>query len=258
MHTLGSKSIFSLIAICLSLACDSEADFPFEDPEALDTSEANALTIRGKEGNPEHVLSAGWYGSLSSVKSGAVVDEYLAKDLTQNANHAFWWFCGQSATATAINFARGGTPPTTAAKLGQLQWIHDRLDSRVDAYSINTGPYLSRIDWLYNLLIEEKSSDFTTTILNTSSRDTIKERMFTALSTGGYVVALNKTSQNGVGHFLTVYAINFQPAQAQGGTVYFGDPYTNKLGTRGFTDFLDWMLSQSAYGIYNAFSVKKK
>jgi hypothetical protein len=85
--------------------------------------------------------------------------------------------------------------------------------------------------------------------------------MMQALDLGAYVVALNQTS-GGSGHYLTVYAIDYQPSKAGGGTVYYADDYLANwglpLGTVDFSTFLNRMLSQSNMGLYNAFSVKKK
>jgi hypothetical protein len=206
------------------------------------------------------LTSTGLHGTLGSVSSGSVVKEGLAKQLSDNPHHAFWWFCGQAATATAINFARGASP-TDEAKVMQLQWIHDRLkDLHAPAYSVNDseGPYAVRIDWLFDLMKNEKSNEFETTWLTSSDRESAKANMMKALDSGAYVVGLNRTSDTGPGHFLTVYAIDYQPTAAGGGTVYFGDVLSNKLDTANFKDFLDRMLSQSEHNLYNAFSVKKK
>lgn len=203
--------------------------------------------------------ASGFHGSLGSVSSGSVVKEDLAKQLSDNPSHNFWWFCGQASTATAINFARKSSP-TDATKIGQLQWFHDRLKARQkSAYSIYdlVGPYAARIDWLYNLMLSEKSSEFAVSWLNSSNRETVKANMMQALDNGAYVVALNQTS-GGTGHYLTVYAIDYQPTAAGGGTVYYGDVLLNKLDTAQFKVFLDRMISQSDRGVYNAFSVKKK
>jgi hypothetical protein len=189
-----------------------------------------------------------------------VVSEYLAKQLSDNRDHAFWFFCGQASTATAINFARKASP-TDATMLSQLQWIHDRLKVRKGSiYSIKDpqGPYAARIDWLYNLMADEKSSEFIIdTKLTSGNRETVKDNMMRALDSGAYLVALNQTT-TGVGHYLTVYAIDYQPTASGGGTVYYGDVYYNRLGSVSFKLFLDRMLSQSALGLYNVFSVKKR
>lgn len=184
-------------------------------------------------------------------KAGGVVDEHLAKQLSDNPGGVFWGFCGQSATATAINFARGDEPDK-AKKISQLEWFHERLKARENQY---IWPYVARIDWLYNLMRDEKANEFFVESLTTGDRETIKSRMFDALDGGAYVVALNRTD-GGEGHFLTVYGIDYQPAKLGGGTVYYGDPLLNKLDTVDFATFLDRMLAQSQLDLYNAFSVK--
>ena len=192
------------------------------------------------------------------AKVGGVVDEHLAKQLSGNPGGVFWGFCGQSATATAINFARGAEPDDVT-KISQLQWFHDRLKARENQYTANSPgwPYVARIDWLCDLMRDEKSNEFSVESLTTGDRETIKSRMFDALDGGAYVVALNQTD-GGEGHFLTVYAIDYQPAKQGGGTVYYGDPLLNKLDTVDFATFLDRMLAQSQHALYNAFSVKLK
>ncbi|AGP37904.1 hypothetical protein [Sorangium cellulosum] len=246
--------LFNLAAIALSLlpACIAASPESEWSPAADFAQDEVTGEASGE------VTSSGLHGSLSSVSSGSVVDEALAKQISENASHDFWYFCGQSATATAINFARR-TSPTDAAKVGQLQWFHDRLKARQSTYSLRdpAGPYAARIDWLYNLMLDEKASEFTASWLTTSNRETVKGRMMQALDSGAYVVALNQTD-SGVGHYLTVYAIDYQPTVSGGGTVYYGDVLYNNLDAEHFTVFLDRMLAQSERGLYNAFSVKKK
>lgn len=253
---------FSLVISIIFAGCSLEED-EFEGETELD-SPSEGIEFRAE-------LSTGIHGQYPNPKvtTAGVVNEYLAKDIPSNPNHTFWWFCGQSATATAINFARGSSPSTSTKKT-QLQWLHDRLKVQQPTnYSASDplglgGKYASRIDWLYNLMIAEKSDEFTTTVLTPKTgtaaemRSEIKLKMGQALDGGAFVVGLNRTSDTGAGHFLTVYALNYQPTQPEGGTVYYGDPLDGSLGTVGFKTFLDRMLSQSQYGLYNAFSVKRK
>lgn len=244
--------------------CSSEEEFNEEIDEQIESDAESDVEFRA-------ALSPGVHGTYPNpkVKTAGVVNEYLAQYIPSNTKQVFWWFCGQSATATAINFARGDSP-SDATKKVQLQWFHDRLKFyQPTNYSLSDplklgGKFATRIDWLYDLMKADKSGDFITTVLTPTSgtaeemRESIKLKMGQALDGGAFVVGLNRTSDFGVGHFLTVYAINYQPLQAEGGTVYYGDPLNGSLGTVGFKTFLDRMRSQSAYGLYNAFSVKQK
>jgi len=240
------KHIFAFFAVLgLSNAgCVVAAD-DIDDVEVAETIQGLTATT-------------GFHGR-SYVPYGAVVDENLAKQIPDNPNGTFWYFCGQAASATAINFARG-TAPTTSSKITQLQWFHDRLEARQgSSYSINdpAGPYAAKISWLSSLLQDEKSTEFATTTLTSGDRETIKYNMTQALDAGAYVVALNQTD-SAIGHYLTVYAIDYQPSKAGGGTVYYGDVLYGNLGSVNFTLFLDRMKAQSSLGLYNAFSVKRK
>lgn len=201
----------------------------------------------------------GFHGAIQAgrVSNGSVVDEHLAMRLSDNKDHTFWYFCGQAATATAINFARG-TEPTDDVKIMQLQWIHYQLRERHSDYRDNDpwGPYAASLAWLLDLMEKEKSNEFAITDLRSRKRDEAKDNMMSALDRGAYVVALNQTKE-GIGHFLTVYAIDYQPRMSGGGTVFYGDVLYNKLDSVNFTLFLDRMLRQSPAGRFNAFSVKK-
>jgi hypothetical protein len=250
---------YSLAALALSTVCFG----CLYDAEEAVTEEAVTEEAAIAEAASE-LISVGWHGlsNLANVKVGSVVDQHLVEEIPSNPNHSFWWFCGQASTATAINFARN-TTPSNATKIGQLQWFHERLLARhPNEYKLNNsaGPFATSALWLFNLMNDEKSNEFTSKWLTHGSRDVIKSNIADALDTGAYVVALNKTSNNGAGHFLTVYALYYNPqGSAEGGIVYFGDVLSpNSLKTLGFKTFLDRMLAQSDIGVYNAFSVKKK
>lgn len=256
-----SRLLFVLGVVTLVSAGCAEVARESEDPSVISPAEDAEDEVTGEAASAV-VITTGLHGTSqkSKVKTGSVVSEYLAKQLSDNPNHNFWWFCGQAATATAINFARD-TTPTDSEKTTQLQWIHDRLKALYTGagYSVNdpAGPYAAKITWLSDLMKNEKSGEFVTTTLTTSDRETVKYNMTNALDNGAYVVALNQTS-GGVGHYLTVYAIDYQPLKSGGGTVYYGDVLYNSLGTVDFSTFLDRMKAQSSMGLYNAFSVKKK
>jgi hypothetical protein len=253
INVLGCLRMPALAVLALA-GCDG-GDFAETSVDSMDFGDVELA-----EDDFRYVLPVGLHGlnNNPNVRVGAVVDQLLVKKIPSNAKHVFWGFCGQSSTATAINFARG-TTPSPDEKIAQLEWFHVQLLAREGGYSAAdpAGPYVANISWLYSLMLDEKGAEFTMSWLTTSDRDLMKERMFASLDDGAFVVALNQTN-GGDGHYLTVYAIDYQPNDPLGGTVYYADPLTGNLGTLGFKTFLDRQLAASSLGLYNAFAVEEK
>ncbi|MEM9463574.1 MAG: hypothetical protein AAGF11_56070 [Myxococcota bacterium] len=247
-----SLSLVALVSTLVLTGCVEESEAFGEeaiDEEAIDEEEGFRSLSTGMHGNQFN----------PKVKSGGVVNQGLVYNIWGNPG-VFWYFCGQSATSTAINFARGNSL-STGSKVTQLTWFHDRLKAREWHYNNDNpnsaGSYETRIDWLWDLMQDEKSGEFSTEDHVTGSRDGSKSWMHSQLDNGAFVVALTETNA-GYGHFVAIYAIDYQPFQNGGGTVYFGDPLTGTLETRGYTAFLDDMRDASNFSQYNTFSVRKK
>jgi hypothetical protein len=193
--------------------------------------------------------------------SSQIVSEWLSNNIPSYPNNIGvnqWWFCGHAAVSTAINHLRQKAP-TTSEQITQLQWFHDMLGVYQGSSYTNDPHRQASIDALKSIMVSEKGAEFTTSKVVAWDREVAKNELAAALNGGNYVVALGLTD-NGVGHFFTVYKIKMQAADptGQGGMVYFSDVLPDAFGSMGFKTFLDRMRDAGTPNQWSFLKIKKK
>lgn len=196
-----------------------------------------------------------------TVTSGAlIVNQSLVKQTPAYiaANGSKWWFCGQAAMASAMNLLRG-TAITNSGKVTQLEWFHQQLRATpITGFPYDAAHhYEANIDALRK--IADAHPDFVVAAKEwTTVRATSRDHMMSALDAGYLVVALGEIIVDGVtyGHYKAVYKIEYDAAPgANGGWVYYADPYTGLPKKEAFSVFLDGV---GADGSYSFLKIKKQ
>lgn len=202
----------------------------------------------------EPTKPAGTYGSVSPTSTGGV-NQALVKSIpaysTERLPNVGWWFCGQAAMSSAINYLRGGTVDTDK-KLSQLTFFHDQLKITQPGYEddINNPHREANIDALKDVINTYKSDEFSAAIKKggdaPEGRAFVRDAMLEHLNLpNSVVVALSTIEVSGVnyGHFIVIYKIEYKPSDASGGKVYYWDPYYNSKYSKPFKELMDKMIA---------------
>lgn len=190
-----------------------------------------------------------------------VVNQRLVKDTWsyKNSKASGWYFCGHAAFASAFNILRDDNPGKDKM-VSQLEWFHTKLKQYQPGYT-NSRHKQASGDYLLKVVNKEKSNEFWSSKRTTTTRDNIKKSLHKSIRTSNQfpvVLSQAKVGSKWYGHFYVVYKVDYQPGISGGGTVYFADPLYGRLGTMGYTTFLNKMRDGGTKGRYSLWIVGKK
>lgn len=205
--------------------------------------------------------------NISPTSSGCVNQNYVTATWGyQNEGGAQngWYFCGQAAVSTAINYLRQGYVSYNT-KLSQLQWFHDELKHHQGDYQSITNPHReANIDALFRILYSHKRGEFNVPIPVKTGDDrqaAINAMLRTLSYRNRYIIALSQkyVGSSLFGHYYVVYKINYNPASSTLGTIYFADPYNgSRYGSMAFSSFLTKMRNAGTIGRYSYLELYNK
>ncbi|MGK3968352.1 hypothetical protein WMF38_29745 [Sorangium sp. So ce118] len=234
------------LAVTLTVGCVAER----EEPWLIEEGVADA----------RQELTSGVYQVPVSIwpASSEIVYEFLSSEIPSYTGPESWWFCGHAAVATAINHLRNSNGPPKSGQIAQLEWFHQELVALPQPGYSRDPHRQASIDALKDIMVSEKGVEFETRKVATWSRETAKAEMASALTAGNYVVALGLTG-GGIGHFYTVYKIDYDATDGvHGGHVYYSDVLTDDFDSMGFKEFLDGMRDAGTVGQYSFLKIRKR
>ena len=178
-----------------------------------------------------------------------IVNQHLVKKV--KGYQKGWYFCGQSAWATAFNILRSDR---NANKVKQLEYFHKKLSK----YASYANSYRKEADGNLLAKITNGRSDFKVLHKTTTSRKYAKSYLHEALVSSKHQlpIVLSQLKVNGgtFGHFYVVYKVDYR----DGGKVYYADPSTGRTGSMIYSNFLNGMKDAGTKGRYSFWIVRKK
>jgi len=232
------KRIFLMLALVslFAMSCGDEFDGNSQNYETIDIQTHNVV-------DPLAGMSqVSGISRYNSTDKSCVVNQWSVSS-TDLGSSGKPWVCAHASLATSLNLLRGNYV-SNSTKKSQLIYIDSWLEGKYGSDYTSDPHRQASIDQLQKFM-GTKTSEFYSEKKYSSSRSTIKSLMINSLRNDYLVLALAQTvtNSNTFGHFYVVYAINYQPTQYGGGTVYYADPNTGGFGTMYFSTFLDRMKS---------------